>query len=86
MNFVKFLRTPFFKEHLWWLLLEILVSDNICNVLVLVAFSKQRKQQERVLFPSFLRQKEGVYHQSTVKCSSANVHQNSQFKYGLIRK
>ena len=21
MNFVKFLRTPFFTEHLWWLLL-----------------------------------------------------------------
>ena len=21
MNFVKFLRTPFLKEHLWWLLL-----------------------------------------------------------------
>ena len=22
MNFAKFLRTPFFTEHLWWLLLE----------------------------------------------------------------
>ena len=22
VNFVKFLRTPFFIEHLWWLLLE----------------------------------------------------------------
>ena len=26
MNFVKFLRTPFFIEHLCWLLLEIVVS------------------------------------------------------------
>ena len=23
VNFVKFLRTPFYKEHLWWLLLSI---------------------------------------------------------------
>ena len=23
MNFAKFLRTPFFTEHLWWLLLKI---------------------------------------------------------------
>ena len=26
MNFAKFLRTPFFIEHLWWLLLEYLLS------------------------------------------------------------
>ena len=26
MNFVKFLRTPFFIEHLWWLLLTISIS------------------------------------------------------------
>ena len=25
VNFVKFLRTPFFKEHLWWLLLVVFV-------------------------------------------------------------
>ena len=24
VNFVKFLRTPFLKEHLWWLLLKVL--------------------------------------------------------------
>ena len=24
LNFVKFLRTPFFREHLWWLLLTLL--------------------------------------------------------------
>ena len=24
VNFVKFLRTPFFKEHLWWMLLKFL--------------------------------------------------------------
>ena len=24
VNFVKFLRTPFFTEHLWWLLLQIM--------------------------------------------------------------
>ena len=24
VNFVKFLRTPFFTEHLWWLLLKVL--------------------------------------------------------------
>ena len=24
MNFAKFLRTPFIKEHLWWLLLRFL--------------------------------------------------------------
>ena len=23
VNFVKFLRTPFYKEHLWWLLLKL---------------------------------------------------------------
>ena len=26
VNFAKFLRTPFFIEHLWWLLLEYLLS------------------------------------------------------------
>ena len=25
MNFVKFLRTPFLTEHLWWLLLDLLL-------------------------------------------------------------
>ena len=24
VNFVKFLKTPFFKEHLWWLLLNVI--------------------------------------------------------------
>ena len=27
-NFVKFLRTPFLKEHLWWLVLKLLENDN----------------------------------------------------------
>ena len=31
MNFVKFLRTPFYKEHLWWLLL-LRVRINIENM------------------------------------------------------
>ena len=26
VNFAKFLRTPFFAEHIWWLLLSILLS------------------------------------------------------------
>ena len=30
VNFVKFLRTPFYIEHLWWLLLTI-VKIIICN-------------------------------------------------------
>ena len=32
VNFVKFLRTPFFAEHLWWLLLEIANADTITNL------------------------------------------------------
>ena len=32
VNFVKFLRTPFFTEHLWWLLLEIANADTIANL------------------------------------------------------
>ena len=27
VNFVKFLRTPFYTEHLWWLLLKIFAQD-----------------------------------------------------------
>ena len=26
MNVVKFLKTPFFKEHLWWLLLKVALA------------------------------------------------------------
>ena len=29
VSFAKFLRTPFFKEHLWWLLLNILRTFNL---------------------------------------------------------
>ena len=34
MNFVKFLRTPFLKEHLWWLLLNLRLttSTRICQL------------------------------------------------------
>ena len=31
VNFVKFLRTPFYKEHLWWLLLNIL-KDTLMQI------------------------------------------------------
>ena len=33
-NFVKFLRTPFFAEHLWWLLLYLLIwiEELLCRV------------------------------------------------------
>ena len=27
VNFVKFLRTPFLTEHLWWLLLQLIEED-----------------------------------------------------------
>ena len=30
MNFVKFLRTPFLKEHLWWLLLDVICLSKVC--------------------------------------------------------
>ena len=29
VNFKKFLRTPFFTEHLWWLVLEIITKSTI---------------------------------------------------------
>ena len=32
MNFAKFLRTPFFTEHLWWLLLAVLVRFKVIKV------------------------------------------------------
>ena len=32
VNFVKFLRTPFFKEHLWWLLLSLAICCLIFSV------------------------------------------------------
>ena len=32
VNFAKFLRTPFFTEHLWWLLLEQLSSTALLLV------------------------------------------------------
>ena len=35
VNFAKFLRTPFFKEHLWWLLLT-------CNSLIYGQHNDQR--------------------------------------------
>ena len=31
VNFVKFLRTPFFKEHFWWLLLGVLRKFAKCT-------------------------------------------------------
>ena len=42
VNFVKFLRTPFFKEHLWWLLLGVLrkfakcTGKHLCQSLFLI--------------------------------------------------
>ena len=37
MKFAKFLRTPFFTEHLWWLLLKIMNSSSYLRVLPTVA-------------------------------------------------
>ena len=31
VNFVRFLRTPFFIEHLWWLLIEIANERELCE-------------------------------------------------------
>ena len=31
-NFVKFLRTPFYIEHIWWLLLCLLFMDHVRDV------------------------------------------------------
>ena len=39
VNFVKFLRTPFFIEHLWWLLL-----------VVGILHFNQKKLQEMVIY------------------------------------
>ena len=38
VNFVKFLRTPFFIEHLWWLLLSLcnLCSNSSCWISLLI--------------------------------------------------
>ena len=36
MNFAKFLRTPFFIEHLWWLLLLVDVFDIIVDVFFII--------------------------------------------------
>ena len=42
VNFVKFQRTPFFKEHLWWLLLVVLskfakwTGKHLCQSLLLI--------------------------------------------------
>ena len=44
VNFVKFLRTPFFTEHLWWLLLDL--SGNILtwNIsLILTPYNSHKK-------------------------------------------
>ena len=37
MKFANFLRTPFFTEHLWWLLLKIINSNNYLRVLAIFA-------------------------------------------------
>ena len=47
MNFAKFLRTPFFKEHLRWLHLKMLY-----NVIILTA--KQHPYQWNISFESIL--------------------------------
>ena len=37
MKFGNYLRTPFFTEHLWWLLLKIMNSSSYLTVLPIVA-------------------------------------------------
>ena len=38
MNFVEFLRTPFYIEHLWWLLLEIPFCQLVAFLFVVPQF------------------------------------------------
>ena len=41
VNFAKFLKTPFFTEHLWWLLLKhylVLLSDNSFQAIFIQTF------------------------------------------------
>ena len=47
MNFAKFLRTPFFAEHLWWLLLfiEIVMRASKLNQKTLSRFEDIKKMQ-----------------------------------------
>ena len=46
VNFVKFLRTPFFTEHIWWLLLSLSVK---------ILVKKNIVYKEEYFFPEFLK-------------------------------
>ena len=46
VNLVKFLRTPFFREHLWWLLL-LLTTNSIILTLSFEAFPSKVSQKTR---------------------------------------
>ena len=48
VNIAKFVRTPFFKEHLWWLLLQIGKIWTVCQILLF------RLQRERAISIFFL--------------------------------
>ena len=44
VNFVKFLRTPFFTEHLWWLLLDLSGNTLTWNIsLILTPYNSHKK-------------------------------------------
>ena len=49
VNFAKFLRIPFVTEHLWWLLLHLLISQNQWNIpSTIYAFMIKHDNQNRV--------------------------------------
>ena len=50
VNFAKFLRTPFFIEHLWWLLLLALTSLKISGKIFLLVYQLYEKILLFVIF------------------------------------
>ena len=56
VNFVKFLRTPFFTKHLWWLLLWVSSNNENCVLLFKVNVDENEKQSTGgVLCKMFLK-------------------------------
>ena len=50
VNFAQFLGTPFFTEHLWWLLLSLACR----TFLLLCVFNYQRRKHAAIILSSFL--------------------------------
>ena len=48
MNFVTFLRAPFFTEHLWWLYLFLLCGENKTRLTELI-FQTMEDEKDEIL-------------------------------------